>query len=102
MNGLHRLVKHHRMSLLRDKIIEKLFKNIYLKNDILTRLGYNKLDSHRRRLDVRQSDLKLKLERLKIYAEAKHNMFKFRSLHDFRTNFKVNLAYRKCRKLYKT
>lgn len=81
--------------------MKQLFKSVYCKNDVLLRLSYNKLQSHKRHKDKKFDDLKLKLERLKLHAEAQHKMLKHRSLYDFRVRFHINLTYRKCRKLYK-
>jgi hypothetical protein len=96
------LRKNAKSSIMRDRIIQRLFGACYLKNDKLMIWGYNRLYVNNRKADVKKADLRLKLERLKIYAEAKHNMMKQRSLFDFRVNFQVNLTYRKCRKLYKS
>lgn len=94
------LKKHLKMALQKERVVGRLLKTCYGKNDRLRTIFYNKLFSHRRRVDMKLADMKLKLERLKIHAEAKHSMMKQRSLYDFRVNFKVNLTYRKCRKLY--
>lgn len=94
------LKKWLKMALQKERVVGRLLKTCYGKNDRLRTIFYNKLFSHRRRVDMKLADMKLKLERLKIHAEAKHSMMKQRSLYDFRVNFKVNLTYRKCRKLY--
>lgn len=95
------LKRHLKVALYKERVVGNLLRTFYGRNDKLTTIFYNKLFSHRRRADMKQADMKLKLERLKIHAEAKHTMMKQRSLYDFRVNFHVNLTYRKCRKLYK-
>jgi hypothetical protein len=96
------LRKNAKTAIMRDRIIHRLLGACYLKNDKLMIWGYNRLYVNNRKADVKRADMRLKLERLKIYAEAKHKMMKQRSLFDFRVNFQVNLTYRKCRKLYKS
>jgi hypothetical protein len=100
--ALHSLCQNSRACTVTRKFKDRFFQRLYCKNfmllsSALCRLRYNKLKKQYMSLDI-----KMKLERLKVYGEAKHQLLKQRALYDFRVALKSGIASRRAVKLFKT